>query len=219
MHRGTVLLLSASVAVGCAHSSRKLYGPMARYSGADRCWVAQQGPDRWIFTDPLTGCVLRCRSDVVRWSKVNASRSHSENKNAGASGTAVLATLPLAVPAALLFLPTYAVSRALKAPSASSHHAHGDEARNRGELDEAAESYLRAIANGDNSATESLAEVWLEQGKIQDATRARRLLLCFGGSLGDAKWSQIESWLISQGTPVPECEDNSKEPVPISWED
>jgi hypothetical protein len=106
MRRGVSILLCASCAVGCAHSSRKLYGGTARYSSADHAWVAQQGENRWTFRDPVSGCALQCRADVARWNKVNAQRSHADKQDRGAPGTAALATLPLAIPAVILFLPT-----------------------------------------------------------------------------------------------------------------
>lgn len=219
MFRRTFIGLIGCLAAACAHSSREMYGGTARYSADDHAWVAEQDAKRWIFRDPVTGCALQCRADVERWVKVNVSLSHTVNKNDGAIGTGMLVTLPLALPALLLFLPTLGVTAALKAPSAQAHHSRGDEARKRGASNEAGESYLLALVNGDKSAAEPLAQLWLEQGRNEDALRARQMLLCAGSHLGEAHWNRVESWLRSQGSTIPQCSDSSREPIPIPWED
>jgi hypothetical protein len=167
----------------------------------------------------VTGCVLRCRSDVERWSALNATLSHATNKDDGAILTATAATFPLALPAFLLFLPTYGVSEALKGPSASSRRSHGDELRKKGALEEAANSYRLAVAQGDRSAAEPLAEVLIQLGREKEAAEARQMLVCSGGHLGDSQWERIESWLAAHGSTFRECTDSSREPLAISWEE
>ena len=163
--------------------------------------------------------MLRCRSDVERWSALNATLSHATNKDDGAILTATAATFPLALPAFLLFLPTYGLSEALKGPSASSRRSHGDELRKKGALEEAANSYRLAVAQGDRSAAEPLAEVLIQLGREKEAAEARQMLVCSGGHLGDSQWERIESWLAAHGSTFRECTDSSREPLAISWEE
>jgi hypothetical protein len=219
MRTGPLVALIALSMAACAHSSRKLYGDAARYSADDHAWVAENGSNRWVFRDPLTGCALQCRSDVQRWNRIAATRSHDVNKRDGAGLTAMLVTLPLTLPAVILILPAFPIAKALEPPSAQAYRSRADEARERGALDEAAESYLRAVASGDASAAEPLAQVWVEQGRTEDALRARRMLLCKSARLGEAQWNSLESWMRSQGGIIPECTDQSKEPVAIAWDD
>lgn len=219
MRNGLVVTLIALSTAACAHSSRKLYGGMARYSADDHAWIAERASNRWVFRDPLTGCALQCRSDVQRWNRTAAIQSHDVNKREGAHSTAMLVTLPLTLPVVILALPFYGIGKALEPPSAQAYRSRADEARERGALDEAAESYLVAVASGDTSAAEPLAQVWIEQGRNEDAVRARWTLLCRSARLGEFEWSSIESWMRSQGKSTPECSDPSKEPVRIAWED
>jgi hypothetical protein len=131
----------------------------------------------------------------------------------------MLVTLPLSLPVGILALPVYGIGKALEPPSAEAYRSRADEARERGALDDAAEFYLLAVASGDTSAAEPLAQVWIEQGRNEDAVRARWTLLCRSARLGQFEWNSIESWMRSQGKSTPECSDPSKEPVRIAWDD
>ena len=204
---------------GCAHSSRNMYGTTARYSYDERAWMAGTKERRWLFRNPLSGCVLRCRSDVERWSWVNAALSHAKNKDDGAPLTALAATFPIAIPGMILLLPAYGLSEALKAPSARSRRAQAEEARKKGALEEAANLYAMAVATGDNSAGEPLAQVLVQLGHESEAVRARSMMVCSGADLGDAGWQRVESWLQEHGRTLPECSDTSTQPIAISWED
>jgi hypothetical protein len=93
----------------------------------------------------------------------------------------------------------------------------GDAALKIGDKQQAADEYLMAVACGDRSAADPLADVWIEQGRNADAVLARQALTCAGVDLGDAQWARVEKWLADQGAPVAPCADDSKEPVEIPW--
>jgi hypothetical protein len=211
-------LLPALLAAGCAHSSRGMYGQEARYSSDHHGWIAG-GKDYWAFSNPMTGCILRCRADVERWAAVNAAASHVRNQDQGAPNTGLISTLPLSVPAAVLLLPGVLVSKAVQGPKALDRRARGDAARLGKRLDEAAHWYALAVAQGDASALEPLAQVFLEAGREREAVEARRALVCLGPALGAAEWDRVEEWLREKGTEVPRCADDSKAPLAIPWED
>lgn len=82
-----------------------------------------------------------------------------------------------------------------------------------------ANSYRLAVAQGDKSAGEPLAEVLIQLGREKEAVEARQMLVCCGARLGDSQWQRIESWLGAQGSAVGECPDPSREPLAIPWED
>ncbi len=219
---GALLVLLAAVDAGCAHSSRDLYRPTAWYSVKDRAWIAQKDPKqpKWTFHDPISNCVIRCRSDLEKWAAVTASCSRAYNKETGKMSSGFLVTLPLALPGALLVLPWVGVAAALSEPSAKAHRERGDEARKRLALDEATSEYFLALWRGDHAALESIAQIFIEQGRTADALQVRKLLVCTGGLAADSEWNRVESWLKEQGAAVPSCAgEDSRAPLEVPWVD
>lgn len=214
MNRLMVLVL----VLGCAHSSKKMYGELARYDRGERAWVVHQD-STWHLRNPVTGCVLRCRADVERYAALNAAASHAANQRSAATNTGMVATLPLSVPAAILILPAIGISSAVDGPKTKERVAKGDEARARKAYDEAIDWYSLAIFEGDKSAGVSLAEVLVLAGREDAAAEVDRMLVCCGANLGADKWHDLEEFLASRGTPVSRCDDESKEPLSFRWED
>ncbi len=203
---------------GCASSSRHLYGSRATYFEPERRWKAANGAASWVLEDPVTGCALRCRTEVDRWKSIEAERARVYQESAGTSKTAVAVTLPLSAPALLLLLPTFGLSAVFaRETPAIRFRAEAEAAEQRGSMDEAADDYLLAFLRGDIVAAEALAHIRQQQGLLSEAIRVRRQLVCRGGPLGAEAWTKIEAWLAEQGAPVEPCHDPSREPVEMPW--
>jgi hypothetical protein len=209
----------ASLLSACAASSKASYGPVARYEADNHAWVARRGDKAWWFRNPVTGCALQCRDDVIRWASLEAKESRIQNERSGAIPTGMAVTLPLSLPASVLFLPAWAVTSAVSPKSAAKYHGEGDAALKRNDSKAASEAYLMALRAGDKSAAEPLAQIWEGQGNLEDAERARGMLLCCGANLGADIWSRIESWYRARGRTMSSCSDPSREPVDIKWEE
>jgi hypothetical protein len=214
-----MLAAVACLLSACAASSKASYGPVARYETDNHAWVARNGEKAWWFRNPLTGCALQCRDDVIRWASLEAKASRTENQRSGAAPTGMAVTFPLSLPAVVLFLPALAVSSGLSPKSATKYRGEGDAALKRNDPKAASDAYLIALRAGDKSAAEPLAQIWEGQGDLEDAKRARGMLLCGGGNLGGDAWSRIESWYRAQGGTLSSCTDPSREPVDIAWEE
>ena len=214
-----MLVAVACLLSACAASSKASYGPVARYEADNHAWVARKGDKAWWFRNPLTGCALQCRDDVIHWASLEAKESRIENERYGATPTGMAVTLPLSLPAGVLFLPAWAVASAISPKSAAKYHGEGDAALKRNDSKAAIEAYLIALRAGDKSAAEPLAQIWERQGDLEDAERARSMLLCSGAYLGADAWSRIESWYGARGGTLSSCSDPSREPVDIKWEE
>lgn len=213
------LLAAGVLSSACAASSRERYGPVALFDPNEQAWVAQgQGKLRFVLRHPLSGCVLRCREDVERWKGFNVEASRLVNKNGAAMPHGMLITLPLSAPGIILMVPAAVIAQALAISSADLRKA-ADAARKAGPPGEAIDRYLQAFWAGDNTAGEVLAELFLEQGRTEDAALARRQSVCRGARLGEAAWAQVAAWLKAQGQPLGACQDSSRAPVELPWVD
>ena len=92
------LMAVASLLSACAASSKASYGPVARYEADNHAWVARRGDKAWWFRNPVTGCALQCRDDVIRWASLEAKESRIQNERSGAIPTGMAVTLPLSLP-------------------------------------------------------------------------------------------------------------------------
>ncbi len=218
MRNPSLLLCCAMLCFGCSTSSRARYGTRAVYEQAERSWRTHGPRQDWLFTDPLTGCVLRCRADVEKSKPIAARQARATREVEGQQAKAYALTIPFVVPAAFLILPALGVYQGLTDDHpAARFHKRGDEAVQREALDEAADAYTLAFNLGDVVAGDIVARIRIFQGRTAEAVRVRQALICRGGRLGSVAWQEVESWLAEQGSPVPACADRATHPVDIRW--
>ncbi len=208
-----------------------MYGETAAWSNEAHAWVAALDPETirarrirdpkaWIFRDPLTGCALRCRADVQRWMQANARASAWRNHDQDTEvRTGMALTWPLAVPGVALLLPSLAIGVALRPESADAWFARGEHAIAEGRLDEAASEFLAAAQLGMPLGLERAAAIWEQQGRLDDALRARRQLVCQGLFWTEEDWTRVESWLRDHGQPIAACKEPDFSPLAVPWED